>query len=208
MPNCDFYATPDDHRGILEWIFADGSCEVYELASEFEKPLRCFKTPEEVLGEFDRVLPNGKKQTMVLLQLYVIGAGPPFLPTRVGLDSKECGGATFRYCAEGWGLIQLYLGSLRDNLLEDSHTNHNTRRRAETWASTYPEFKNPDAWDFDKVSSYSFRLNREIRKRRVGKIRGRPILPGGMQIWDAGLPLWPYKPGEHELTERKAQATG
>src|SRR4051812_12429510 len=123
MPNCDFYATPHDQRTLLEWLFAERTCRVFEPASEPEKPLKEFLSAQEVLAQFDRVYSNGKPRQTVHLQLYVIGASPPFSPTRVELDFKRTG-ATFRYSADGWGLVQLYLAAPAANRLANSHTNH------------------------------------------------------------------------------------
>jgi hypothetical protein len=201
MPNCDFYATPEDHEGLLAWLLADGACEVHELASDFGQPLRRFHSAGEVLAQFERRYPHGGKWRAVHLQLYVPGAGPPFVPRRVSLDPKACGGATFRYNADGWGLVQLYLGALPegDTWLEDSHTNHNTLKRAQAWSATLPEMGDVGAWDFGKITAFSSRLNREIRKRGVARIGSRAILPGALALWNAGVAMGPWKPGEHAL---------
>jgi hypothetical protein len=194
MPNCDFYATPKDHAEILTWLFSEGTCRVYELSSEFEMPLREFRSAAEVLERFADVLPGGSKRTVVYLQLYVLGASPPFVPRRVTLDPKACGGATFRYAAEGWGLVQLYLASLTSHGLDSSHTNHNSEKRAQAW-----EPASISAWDFKRISGFSSRLNREIRKRRIAKVGSRVILPGALEIWNSGLPLVPYNPKEYAI---------
>lgn len=200
MPNCDFYATPEDHAELLSWLFAEATCHVYELASDFEQPLKRFDSPEAVLMQFERRYPNGEKWKVVHLQLYVIGASPVFAPRRVTLDPKYCDGATFRYGAEGWGLVQLYLANAKATSLENSHTNHNSRKRAEAWAPTYRDLADaPSAWDFERITSFSSRLNRQIRKMAVGKLGSRPVLPGALKLWQSGLPLWPYKPGEQTL---------
>lgn len=201
MPNCDFYATPEDHEGLLAWLLAEGACEVHELGSDFGQPLRRFRSAGEVLAQFERRYPNGRKWRALHLQLYVLGAGPPFVPRRVSLDPQACDGATFRYTAEGWGLVQLYLSALPegDTRLEDSHTNHNTLKRAQTWSSTVPELGDVGAWDFGKITAFSSRLNREIRKRGVAKIGSRAILPGALKLWNAGVAMGPWKPGEHAL---------
>ena len=196
MPNCDFYATVEDHEGLLSWLFSEATCRVFELSSDFELPLRQFQSPEEVLQQFERRYPTGEKWREVHLQLYVIGAGPQFKPRRVALDPKACEGATFRYEAEGWGLVQLYLASATTDGLENSHTNHNSEKRAEAWAPTYRKHGDPSAWDFKRITSFSSRLNRQIRKRAAGKIGGRVVLPGAMKVWESGLPLRPYKPGQ------------
>jgi hypothetical protein len=199
MPNCDFYGTLDDHREVLSWLFSEGTCDVYELSSEFEKPLAQFKFSEEVLRLFERHYPNGERQTSVHLQLYVIGSGPAFAPRRVALKPEFCNGARFRFAAEGWGLVQLYLSAPKSDLLGNSHTNHNSRKRAEAWAPTYPEPPRPEDWDFDRITAFSSRLNRQIRKLSVGKVHSRAVLPGALEVWRSGIALWPYKPGQHVL---------
>jgi len=201
MPNCDFYATQEDHEGLLSWLFAEDRCDVYELASDFEQPLKWFRSASEVLAQFDRSYPNGRKWRSVHLQLYVRGAGPVFVPRRVALDPQACGGATFRYDADGWGLVQLYLGSASagDERLEDSHTNHNSLKRAQSWSDTVEEMGDVGAWDFAKITSFSSRLNREIRKRGVAKVGSRVVLPGALKLWDNGVAMGPYKPGEYTL---------
>jgi len=156
MPNCNFYATLEDHEELLTWLLADGACEIYELASDFGQPLRRFRSAAEVRAQFERRYPGGGQWRTVYLQLYVLGAGPPFVPKRVALDPDECDGATFRDEAEGWGLVQLYLGALAEDgtRLEDSRTNHNTLKRAETWSDTLPELGEVAAWDFAKITAF------------------------------------------------------
>jgi len=195
MPNCDFYATREDHEGLLSWLFAEATCHVYELASDEGHPLRQFESPHEVLQDFDTVYPNGRRCSIVHLQLDVIGAGPRFKPRRVRLDPVHCDGASFRYEAEGWGLVQLYLVTATAGGLDASHTNHNSAARAQTWAPEYPKLGDPSKWDFKRITAFSSRLNRQIRRQAVGKIKGRVVLPGAMKLWKSGLPLSPYKPG-------------
>lgn len=134
MPNCDFYGVRSDHEQLLAWLFREGTCEVYELGSDDERPLRQFRNPNDILSQFDRTYITGKKWDKLYLQLYVLGAGPPFVPQRVELDPRACCGAKFRYAAEGSGLVQLYLGTATGNGVSDSHTNHNTERGLRAWA--------------------------------------------------------------------------
>ena len=201
MPNCNFYATLEDHEELLTWLLADGACEIYELASDFGQPLRRFRSAAEVRAQFERRYPGGGQWRTVYLQLYVLGAGPPFVPKRVALDPDECDGATFRDEAEGWGLVQLYLGALAEDgtRLEDSRTNHNTLKRAETWSDTLPELGEVAAWDFAKITAFSSRLNREIRKRAAAKIGSRVLLPGALALWNAGVAMGSSQPGDRSL---------
>lgn len=198
MPNCDFYAAASDHRELLTWLFNERTCHVYEFGSDYEKPLQRFESADSVMEEFGRPHLRAEKQVTVLLQLYVLGAGPPFSPRRVSLNPDLCDGARFRFAAEGWGLVQLYLTSLNKNQLGNSHTNHFSSKKAEVWAPVRPEVENPAVWDFKRINSFSSRLNREIRKRAVAKIGSRSVLAGAASLWESGIPLSPYKPGQHD----------
>lgn len=191
MPNCDFYGTPHDHEQLLNWLFNEGTCRVYELSSEFEQPLKEFKTAKEVLAQFDRTYSTGEKWHTVHLQLYVIGASPPFIPVRVNLNPEKCGGATFRYAAEGWGLVQLYLSAVTVHGLKNSHSNHNSQKRAITWAPTFKDMQSVEAWDFKKITSFSSRLNRQIKKLSVAKRGNNVVLPDALKFWQEGTTLLP-----------------
>lgn len=192
MPNCDFYATPEDHERLLHWLFAEGTCRVFELSSDFEKPLKEFRSAGDVLSQFDRTYITGEKWHTVHLQLYVLGACPPFVPRRVQLNPKACDGATFRYAADGWGLVQLYLAAATAHGLNNSHTNHNSRKRAEAWAPTIPTMQDVGLCDFKKISAFSSRLNRQVKKLSVANVGSRPILSGALKLWQEGVSLLPF----------------
>jgi hypothetical protein len=173
-------------------LFAENACEVYELASGFEQPLQRFATVGEVLSQYERTYPNGDKWHTVYLQLYVNDAGPAFAPKKIALNPSHCDGATYRYGAEGWGLVQLYLGGACNGGLKPSNTNHNSQKRAEAWSSAMPHMGSAAAWDFKKITAFSSRLNREIRKRSVAKLGSHPVLPGARKLWHGGHALMPY----------------
>ena len=200
MPNCDFYATEQDHCYLLNWLFAEGTCRIFELSSQFDEQLKEFHSTEEVLAEFDRVYTNGMRWHTVHLQLYVVGAGPSFVPRRVDLDPTKCGGATFRYAAEGWGLVQLYLSRAESNGLRNSHTNHFTAIGADKWIPLDPEKPSPDNWDFKRIAAFSARLNRQIKKLSVAKIGTRAVFPGARDLWNGGVSLLPFNHANARLT--------
>jgi hypothetical protein len=187
MPNCDFYACIEDHEHLLSWLFDERSCLVLEHSSEFGRHLKQFQSPADVLAEFENSYPTGERWNTVHLQLYVLGSGPPFEPQRLDLGSGE-----FRFFAEGWGLVQLYLAIPTVRGLENSHTNHNSEKRAQVWAPDIPRLGDPSEWNFQRVTSFSSRLNRHIKKLSVGKIGSRPVLPGAMRLWSEGKSLIPY----------------
>lgn len=133
------------------------------------------------------------------LQLYVLDAGPIFNATRIELNPSACDGAKFRYMTGGWGLVQLYLQALDGNRLENSHTNHNSAKRAEAWAPITGAEPGPASWDFQRIGAFSSRLNRQMRKRSIGKIGSRPVLPGARKLWEQGVSLGPHLLGKDVL---------
>ena len=70
MPNCDFYATPEDQRSILDRSFEDDLCDVFESYSEFDQSLRQFRSADEILGEYANVYPIGNPWTSIFLSRY------------------------------------------------------------------------------------------------------------------------------------------
>lgn len=187
MPNCDFYAANLDHRAILEWLLANGECDIYELNSRpgmetvlFEKPQDFEKTYQ--FSEWEAI-PSGMH-----LQLYVRKAKGSVGHRRIELKHAPPEKA-FRYTTQGWGLIQLYLEAPRKGILQASHTNHNSETRAKNWRDTISDMGEPEDWDWAEVTSFSRRLNTFIRKLAVDKIGSRPILPGANQL--SGITLWP-----------------
>lgn len=202
MPNCDFYAVPGDHEALLDWLVREKTCRIFELSSDLEKPLREFLTVEDVMSQFSRTYPNGKVWHTVYLQLYVLGAGPQFVPRRVSLNPTACDGATFRYAADGWGLVQLYLGAIGDGGLKSSHTNHNGVKRAQAWCSVSPERNPVESWDFKRITAFSSRLNRQIRSLAIAKIGSRAVLPGALKLWEAGVSLLPFHPDGSNVVVR------
>ena len=201
MPNCDFYATTTDHAVLLDWLFAEKTCEVYESYSRYEQPLRHLATSSDVLAMFD------ERPGSVYLQLRVLGASPPFVPQRISLDPEKCDGATFRFAAEGWGLVQLYLGAVFRGGLQDSHTNHFSKKGAGKWEPFGTHDTAVNAWDFPRITAFSSRLNRQVRKQAVGKIASRVVLPGALALWEGGMDFPPYAHGSTELVRVGASST-
>jgi hypothetical protein len=166
-----------------------------------EKPLKRFETVVDVMRQFERRYPNGEPW-QVDLNLYVLGAGPPFEPRRITLDPKASGSATFRYAAEGWELVHLHLSAPRADRLENSHTNHNPKTRTERWEPVRGVEPGPAARHFARITAFSSRLNRQVKKRGVSKIGSRVVLAGTLKLWERGVSLAPYVPGKQVLHMR------
>ena len=185
MPNCDFYAVDGDLKRIVEFVFHELDCRVFELSSEPDKELREFKSAEEVLQIAGFGKCRGKTHS-VYLQLWPRSARGKIHVQRIGLDPKACNGATFRYQIQGWGLIQLYLGGISKAGVIHSHSNHNSEKRAQKWASTHEELDEVSSWDWREVNRVSRQLNRHIQKMAATKMGSRPILPEAACEIEAG----------------------
>ena len=173
MPNCDWYGTLEDHRIVLEYVFKQVDLSVWELSSE-NGALRRFHSVDDVMSEFDRPYPvGGTERDTVHLQLYVEGS------CERGFVPRKKNGREF---ADGFGMIQLYL---RRPNREPSHTNHNSKKRAENWDHLNGK-DSADDWDFGLVTQSSSRLNRFIRKCGHQKIGSRVLLPGATALSNVG----------------------
>lgn len=126
------------------------------------------------MSEFDRPYPvGGKERDAVYLKLYVEGSCVRgFVPRR----------KNGREFADGFGMVQFYLQ--RPSRMS-SHTNHNSKKRAENWDHLNDDNSAGD-WDFELVTQTSSRLNRFIRKRGQQKIGSRVLLPGATALLHAG----------------------
>jgi hypothetical protein len=180
MPNCDFYAADDDHRLIIEFVLAETSCRVFELSSEANEKLREFRS----FAELQSI--NRKGVWPPLLNLWPVSANPKVKIGKTKFAATGTRRAWTREELQGWGTIQLYLQSPREGGLRPSHTNHNSKRRAERWAPTYPEQPSVEGWDFAAVNRESGLLNRFIRKLAVDKLGSRVVLPGAQTLFEAG----------------------
>jgi len=177
VPNCDFYAYGDDHRRILSYVLENLPCRLFELYSAYDSELVEFSSLEQIASHYNiNNWPAGDHASM-RFQLLPADACGQVQFTRIQLNSSRCNSATFRYSSDGWGLIQLYLESPRKGQLRQSHTNHNSEKRAAAWAATYPELNPPSDWDWAAVTSFSRKLNRFIRKTAVSKSGSRVVLP-------------------------------
>lgn len=177
MPNCDFLAAGSDFDLVLTHVFESGRFLVYEHYSPYEQELLEFRSHSEVRDRYPNVGRCGGSAHSVLLQLLVPGTGS-LVRERISLNPKSCAGATFRYAARGWGLVQLQLGGTGPKGLVASHTNHNSRARAMKWEVDYGETLGPAAaWDWPAIEKASRSLNRFISKVAVRKEGSRPVLP-------------------------------
>ena len=187
MPNCDYFAAGTDHKAVLEFVLSHGDADVYELASRFDRPLRQFRSIADFEEHFSISDWSRGGTEDILLQLHPHGANGRFVALRTDFDPEDGDGAKFQFSAEGWGLVQLYLAMPRAGRLGNSHTNHNSFKRAAAWAGSHPELGDPAAWDWECVTAFSRRLNRFIRNQAIAKTGSRVILPQAAKLQAEGI---------------------
>lgn len=109
MPNCNFYAIDNDFVEILNFIFDEMECRVFESYSEYEKDLVEFSSAQEVVEHYQLTEFSNTPKRSAILMLWPVKASENVKINRIELNPKKCQGATHRYRVDGWGLISLEL---------------------------------------------------------------------------------------------------
>ena len=146
---------------MAEAIFAKPDAAVAQTYSEAEQETQYFHSPGALCAYAARLDAAGAGE--VLLAVHYPDMGGLFAPRRIALDPAQCGGLTFRYVCEGWGVIRVYLRLSGGKGLA-SHVGANSQQRAEKWQRHYPAFGSIDAWDWAAVGRHERRLIRVLKK--------------------------------------------
>jgi hypothetical protein len=178
MANLDFYGLKNDLLSLLSFIYDETDIIIFESYSEFDAELRSFTSLFELQSAFEI---GDAQKGQILLQLYSPSVMKMPKPRRIKSKIKEF---SCRYSIEGVGLIQLYLGGLRDNVITESHYGHWSRAGAEQ-RSVLPT----NDCDWASLIKISGRLQRFIRGFAVAKVNSRIILPEAMSEIKSGKRL-------------------
>ena len=178
----DFFADKADKIEILEFIFKDTDLQVYDLGSQYGQEIRQYKTSNEIYTKFDLEI----DEFGTTFQLWTPRhKGKPIF-RKVDLDPKRCNGHTFRYATEGWGLIQLYFGGLKNNELKHSHIGHFNEKGALKWE----ENGLVSSWDWTEIQATSRKLKYQIHnKLATRKIGSFGVLSGADKLETQGIKL-------------------
>ncbi|APV48883.1 hypothetical protein BWI17_03815 [Betaproteobacteria bacterium GR16-43] len=180
MPNCDFYALADDFKIVLDFVFVESECRVFESASPFNQSVVEFRSFGEVAQRYDIGKCPGTANS-ASLELLAPDSGE-ILIERIGVGSDA-----WRYSARGWGLIQLHLGGESPKGILHSHTNHNTLKRATAWQAGHRhDLDRATEWNWPQVERTSRRINTFIRKCGVAKLGSRAVLPTAADAIERG----------------------
>ena len=178
MANLDFYAVKGDLQKLLGFLYDETDIVCFESYSEFDRPTRSFKSLQELESVFEiGQTPKGQ----ICFQLWSASVTKEPEPRKINLKMKD---HSFRYAIEGAGLIQLYLGGVKDNVIGETHYGHWNQAGAEA-KSVLPTTD----CDWEALKKLSGKIQRFIRGVAYGKVNGRVILPeafsevqNGMQI--------------------------
>ena len=184
----DFFATKSDKINLLDFIFKETDLRLFDLASSYGQEVSEYKSTEEIALKFD--LENGGQSSMTF-QLWTQRFGGDILFRKIELNPKHCNGYTFRYSTDGWGLIQLYFGGQKDNILFCSHIGHFNEKGALKWEDNNHFNGKVDKWIWKEIEKTSRKLKNQIHnKASVRKIGQYSVLPGADKISNEGIKLW------------------
>lgn len=167
----NFYAIKEDREDILSLIFRQKDWQVYDSYSEYGGEIIKYTSAVQVEERISRVAGTS------LFVIYSPEFGGELDFRKINLNSDECDGHTFRFQTTGWGLIHLDFGMVRNNRLDDSRISHNSEIRANKWFPHYPEWKNPDLWDWKEIKRASHKVENMIKKLSVGKYGLGYVMP-------------------------------
>ena len=147
-------------REIICAIFDQGDVVVKQAYSDFDCPTRQFGDVEALIQDLS--YQPGQKVASFSYVIYYPEAKGHTHEKRINLKPESCMGHTFRFTQEGWGLIQLQC-NFRDYPKIECRIAVNSRVRAGNWFGTYPDYENPDMWDWEVVKKKAGRLVRLLR---------------------------------------------
>ncbi|HNU52883.1 MAG TPA: hypothetical protein PKJ98_18475 [Verrucomicrobiota bacterium] len=146
---------------LAAFVFESGEPVVFHAYSGYGQPLRSFRSPSELIADIEAAFADGQKS--LGFALHYPDTKGHVAERKITLDPKTCDGHTWRYTVQGWGLIQ-FQGDLRRAPAVECHVAVNTQRRAEGWADTYPELRDPSLWDWRVVQHHAGRIIRKMKK--------------------------------------------
>ena len=184
--NYDFFADKADKLKVLDFIFKNTDLQVYDLGSPYGQEICQYKTVAAISSKFDLEI----DQFGTTFQLWSPRHGGEPIFRKVDLDPKRCNGHTFRYATDGWGLIQLYFGGLKNNELRHSHIGHSSEKRALIWEDINKSSGLVSSWDWKEIQVTSRKLKYQIHnKLATRKIESFGVLSGANQLETQGIKL-------------------
>lgn len=181
----NFFADEKDKIEILNFILHETDLQIFDMGSSYGQEISEYRATSEIVSRFD--LRNGGKFS-VTFQLYSPRFKGDLVFRKVKLDPKRCNGHTFRYSTEGWGLIQLSFGGVKNNELNQSLIGHQSQKRAMMWERNHSMLGRVSKWDWTEVEITSRKLKNQIHhnmaKRKIGSFG---VLDGADKLEEQGI---------------------
>ena len=181
-----FFADKTDKLKILEFIFCEMGLKVYDLGSPYSKEVSEYKNAKEIEAKFDLETEDKFAQTFQLWSPRHKGL-PIF--RRIELNPKYCNGHTFRYSTDGWGLIQLYFGGIKNQKLSYSYIGHFREKEALKHESSNSTNGQVADWDWNEILKTSKQLKQELRRLAQKQIGIFDVLEGAFLLEESGIVL-------------------
>ena len=147
---------------LIEYILSDSKTEFYESYSEMEKEIIRINNLSEFQDHFDNGIANGKVHFG--FGIYNPESKGKFFTSKIKLNPKYCNGKTFRYQIVGWAIIFIHLDLKNAENQIECKVSVNSKKRAENWKSTNPEFGNPELWEWKNVESRARKIINRLKK--------------------------------------------
>src|SRR5262249_36885212 len=134
MPTFTFYANRDDAAAILRMAFEELDCSVFEAYSKPDSILRTLSNVDDVLAAYPEAGPNRR---FIHVALWTSALGPAPSVRRIAFKPGAVPGHTHWHTLEGWGLVHLAAGIVRDDAtLGPSNVKHRSEAGARKWEDT------------------------------------------------------------------------
>ena len=153
---------------LIEYILSDSTTELYESYSEMENEIVRINTLSEFKEYLDFGIYNGKEHFG--FGIYNPEHKGKFFISKLTLNPKYCNGKTFRYRIDGWAIIFIQLDLKNGENQIECNISVNSKKRAENWKSTNPEFGNPELWEWKSVESNARKIINRLKKSTHNKI--------------------------------------
>ncbi|MFC4221433.1 hypothetical protein [Flagellimonas marina] len=147
---------------LIEFILSDSKTELYESYSEMEKEIVRVNTLSEFKNYLDNGISNGKVHFG--FGIYNPEHKGKFFVSKIPLNPKYCNGMTFRYRIDGLAIIFIQLDLKNGENQVECNISVNSKKRAENWKNTNPEFGNPELWEWKLVESNARKIINRLKK--------------------------------------------
>jgi hypothetical protein len=183
----NFYAAKTDKLKILDYIFRETDLHVFDLYSASGEEICAYKSADQIAAKYD--LENGSNFAVTFQLWTPRHKGKPVF-RKIELDPKRCKEDTFRYSTNGWGMIQLYFGGVKNNLLHPSHIGHFNEKGASQKEGANNVNGTVSEWDWKEIQATANKLKYHIHKKlALSKIGTIDLLSGAEELIKQGITL-------------------